>query len=337
MALGKLPRAVLCCLFATLACQGQDYHWLLGKWEGHGYVPGSSYSTYFIYTLSVDLVNRNEFRGSIREEVPDNLGTRKDVAISGIVVGNTVLVSQGQTTYKKEPPQGYWADCNGCPNQVRLLLSGDSIQLIMETTNCGPSCNGTTVYARLLSTMDTAMQRSIVKATGTPAQIATYRSPAAPGRALVDSHDGGGPEPTGHVQPKTMNTDSLRRTRAAADTIARQLARTKKNIATYNVSSKDITIELFDNGEIDGDTVTVYHNKMLIADRQGLGLQPITLSVQANASDRVHEFILVANNLGRIPPNTALMRITAGKQVYEIYPSTNLSQNASVILIYSGD
>jgi len=51
----------------------------------------------------------------------------------------------------------------------------------------------------------------------------------------------------------------------------------------------------------------------------------------------VHEFILVANNLGRIPPNTALMRITAGLKVYELFASTSLSENASVVIIYSGD
>ena len=97
-----------------------------------------------------------------------------------------------------------------------------------------------------------------------------------------------------------------------------------------------IKIELFDNGEIDGDTVTVYHNKQKIIDRQLLGLQPIVYSVKAGAQDRVHEFTLVANNLGRIPPNTALMRITAGDKTYELFASTNLTENASVIIIYSG-
>ncbi len=84
--------------------------------------------------------------------------------------------------------------------------------------------------------------------------------------------------------------------------IQSQLARKNKTIATYDVSTAAIKVELYDNGEIDGDTVTVYHNKQKIIDRQVLGINPIVFSVKADAQNRVHEFILVANNLGRIPP-----------------------------------
>src|SRR4030095_2904618 len=81
-------------------------------------------------------------------------------------------------------------------------------------------------------------------------------------------------------------------------------------VQTFHISTPDILIELFDNAEIDGDMVSVYHNDTLLVNNAKLLTKAITLAVHADAVNRKHEFILVANNLGTIPPNTALMRIT---------------------------
>lgn len=110
--------------------------------------------------------------------------------------------------------------------------------------------------------------------------------------------------------------------------------RTNELVRTFYTSARQIRIELYDNGEIDGDTITVYHNNRLVVSRKRLTDKPITLTVHADEDDAVHEFVMVAENLGSIPPNTALMIITAGSKRYETFVTSTEQKNAVVVLEY---
>lgn len=105
-------------------------------------------------------------------------------------------------------------------------------------------------------------------------------------------------------------------------------------VKTIVTSSPDIVIDLYDNGEIDGDTITVYHNNSIIANHKGLSTKPININIKASAEDNHHEFIMVANNLGSIPPNTALMVVKTGGKRYELFISSNEEKNAKVVIDY---
>ena len=91
---------------------------------------------------------------------------------------------------------------------------------------------------------------------------------------------------------------------------------------------------MYDNGEIDGDTITVYDNNQVIAWKKGLTDKPITLNIKADENTPVHEFVMVADNLGSIPPNTALMIITTGGKRYQLYISSDKQKNARVEVQY---
>ncbi|HEX8461696.1 MAG TPA: hypothetical protein VF623_09705 [Segetibacter sp.] len=95
-------------------------------------------------------------------------------------------------------------------------------------------------------------------------------------------------------------------------------------------SAKEFKIELYDNGEIDGDRISVYDNNKLIVSNQLLTNKPITITINADESTRTHEFVMVAENLGSIPPNTALMIVTAGGQRYELFLTSTEQKNAVV-------
>jgi hypothetical protein len=114
-------------------------------------------------------------------------------------------------------------------------------------------------------------------------------------------------------------------------------SRTSVLLETYHITSPDILIELFDNGEIDGDRVTIYHNNQIIVSNQTLDKKPITLNIHADAGNREHEFVMVAENLGSIPPNSALMRVTAGKQSYKLAVKTDMKTNARIVFYYDGN
>lgn len=105
-------------------------------------------------------------------------------------------------------------------------------------------------------------------------------------------------------------------------------------IKTITTSLPDIKVELYDNGDIDGDTITVYHNNQPIAWKKGLTGKPVIINVKADANNTMHEFVMVADNLGSIPPNTALMIITTGGKRYQLFISSDKEKNAKVVVEY---
>jgi hypothetical protein len=112
------------------------------------------------------------------------------------------------------------------------------------------------------------------------------------------------------------------------------LERENALVRTIITDQEDIRIDLYDNGTIDNDTITVYHNNQLVKANQRLSdFTPITFHINCNKNDNYHEIIVVAENLGDIPPNTALMVVTAGgKRRQEIFLASNEQKNAKVII-----
>lgn len=110
--------------------------------------------------------------------------------------------------------------------------------------------------------------------------------------------------------------------------------RENKLVKTIVTNSPDIKIKLYDNGEIDDDTITVYHNNEVVVYKKRLSNEPIEINLGLESGVNTHEFVMVADNLGRIPPNTALMVITTGGKRYELFISSNEQRNAKVVIEY---
>ena len=103
-------------------------------------------------------------------------------------------------------------------------------------------------------------------------------------------------------------------------------------IKKIKISAGDVLIELYDNGQIDGDTVSVYHNNKLIISKAGLSTKPIQFNLNLNEQQHHHEIIMIADNLGSISPNTSLMIITSKNKRYEIFISSTEQKNAKIVL-----
>ena len=102
-------------------------------------------------------------------------------------------------------------------------------------------------------------------------------------------------------------------------------------VATIPVRGSDtIRVVLYDNGEIDGDSVSLYMNNELILQHLRLTAEPKELLVPIDKSLPVNRLVLFAENLGRLPPNTALMEVTVHGKTYELFLSTDYKRNASV-------
>lgn len=109
--------------------------------------------------------------------------------------------------------------------------------------------------------------------------------------------------------------------------------REKEVIRTVVVNSAKVKIELYDNAEIDHDTVTVLINNKLLLYRQMLRDRPLTLDFNAFPGVE-YELVMYADNLGEIPPNTALMIVTAGTQKMQVFLSSTEQKTAAVKFIY---
>ena len=110
----------------------------------------------------------------------------------------------------------------------------------------------------------------------------------------------------------------------------------RKNVLTqtFIVDSEDATVEFYDNGQIDGDTISVYHNNVRIVNSKRLTYSPITMKAHIEKESPNYEFIVVAENLGTVPPNTALVVINSGSKHYEINIASDEQSNAKIVLQY---
>jgi hypothetical protein len=109
--------------------------------------------------------------------------------------------------------------------------------------------------------------------------------------------------------------------------------REKEVVQTVILDTSQIKVELYDNAEIDDDTVSVFLNNTLLLHRKRLTDKPLVLNISAFPNTE-YELMMYAENLGRIPPNTSLMIITAGKKRYEMRISSNEQKTAVVRFRY---
>ncbi len=98
------------------------------------------------------------------------------------------------------------------------------------------------------------------------------------------------------------------------------------------IESDSIRISFYDNGDIDGDSIAVFINKVPVLTHQPLSEKALNMYLAMDSSHPVIDITMYAENLGLYPPNTALMIITDGSKRHEIFLSSSLTQNASVIL-----
>lgn len=105
---------------------------------------------------------------------------------------------------------------------------------------------------------------------------------------------------------------------------------------TIRLDTTLVKIDLYDNGEIDGDTATVLLDGRVIIRSRALSTKAVSLTLELPRDQPEHLLELYADNLGSIPPNTALLVLTCKGKRYEITLSSNGTANGSVKLVFAG-
>ena len=133
------------------------------------------------------------------------------------------------------------------------------------------------------------------------------------------------------AKDKQQNASLFAETKPVIGTAALQVAERKMSAPQIvNYKSDSLVLALYDNGEVDGDTVSVLLNGEIIIAKECLKVSAIKKTIYVPKDDSL-TLTLYAENLGKYPPNTGLLIVHDGNDSYQIRFSADLQQNAAVI------
>jgi hypothetical protein len=98
------------------------------------------------------------------------------------------------------------------------------------------------------------------------------------------------------------------------------------------VASDSVRLSFYDNAEVDGDSISVFLNGKIVVAHQELSERAFNVYIQLDTNLETNEVSMFAENLGKYPPNTALMVISDGDKRYETFLSSDFKGNATIRL-----
>jgi len=131
------------------------------------------------------------------------------------------------------------------------------------------------------------------------------------------------------VKTVDVTTTSPVSTPAAADIEKRTI----ETIQSVYYRSDSLVLTLYDNGEVDGDTVSVLMNGKLVMSRVGLSTNAVRKTIYTKDIDESIQLVMYAETLGSLPPNTGLLIVNDGKDRYEIRFSGDMQKSSAIMFI----
>ncbi len=122
--------------------------------------------------------------------------------------------------------------------------------------------------------------------------------------------------------------------RADEDLVLKMNERKQQQQSRLVVNVKRINLKVYDNGVVDNDTVSIFYNGKLLLSHKRLSEQAIEFNIDLDENVTEHAITLFAENLGGIPPNTAVIVVTAGDKRYELRSKASLEENAVLVFDY---
>ena len=106
-----------------------------------------------------------------------------------------------------------------------------------------------------------------------------------------------------------------------------------ETIETIYFTTDSLELTLYDNGYVDGDSVSLIVNGKILLEHQRLSTQAIIQNIRTEKgiTDSIN-IIMYAENLGSISPNSGLLVIRDGEKRYEVTFSGDLEKNAAILL-----
>ena len=110
------------------------------------------------------------------------------------------------------------------------------------------------------------------------------------------------------------------------------LLRNAKPVGTVKTNSRQIILALWDDAVEDGDSISLSINGHWVVQAFKVKKQPQFIAVTIDPGP--NKLLFVANNLGTIPPNTAVLEIIDGKQRKAFMLETDLTDNNAINILY---
>ncbi len=110
---------------------------------------------------------------------------------------------------------------------------------------------------------------------------------------------------------------------------------TRKKVLVKEIPLVGDTLELrfFDNAEIDGDSISLFLNGALLFRHIRLTGKAYSIKLAIGEMKETNELIMVAENLGTIPPNTSYMLALVGENRYDAYLASTEGSSAMIRFI----
>ena len=112
------------------------------------------------------------------------------------------------------------------------------------------------------------------------------------------------------------------------------ISRDNKLIKTLVTNNQKISIDLFDNGSFDSDSVSIYDNNVLIFDRIKLSYKEFHFDLLFNEKQTQHELVLVAHKSLNATRNSSILIYKDNDYKEEFFINTNNKSNAKIIIKY---
>jgi hypothetical protein len=112
------------------------------------------------------------------------------------------------------------------------------------------------------------------------------------------------------------------------------LDRSNQLVRTLTVNTHEVVLKIYDDGIIDGDSVSVYLDNKVVINHAMLTDRPLVVNIHLDEDNDYHELVMVADNEGTIPPNTSLMIVKVGDKEYKVNISTSMQKNATITFKY---
>lgn len=106
--------------------------------------------------------------------------------------------------------------------------------------------------------------------------------------------------------------------------------REKVYVKDIEVRSTQLRLEVYDNGSIDYDSVSLYLNNIQILPKSKLDHKAIRRTIQLDSTLAFNELSMFAENLGMIPPNTAALILYDGNTRHELILTSDLNNTATI-------
>ena len=125
-------------------------------------------------------------------------------------------------------------------------------------------------------------------------------------------------EPVNHIETTPADAQEMQ-------------ARRTNDYQVFNVNKRSVKLILWDNGEIDNDSISVVLNGEYVLANYKLTNDKKKLKIRLHAGS--NQIVVMAHNEGAIPPNTAQCKMICGRKKWDFAVSCGLKSNAGIEIV----